>query len=248
MCALLVLIGETARADDKILVFAAASLTPALDQAVAAWPSPDHDRITISYAASGPLARQIDAGAPAQIFISADQKWMDDIAGHGLIEAGSRVDWLGNELVLIAPAGHVPSLVVDRRLDLLSSLGPDGKLAIGDPQSVPAGAYAQAALTALGLWTAVEPHLARAESVRAALWLVSRGETPLGIVYRTDANAEPGVTIAGRFPADTHEPIVYPMALLTGAGEPAHALEKWLQSKAAAPFFTHQGFVFLTGD
>jgi molybdate transport system substrate-binding protein len=224
-----------------VLVFAAASLKNALDDAAAAYPAA---KVTVSYAASGPLARQIEAGAPAALFISADEEWMDEIAAKDFIEPGSRVDLLGNSLVLIAPASSPLHFTLGRAPDLVTALG-DGRLAIGDPQSVPAGKYAETALERLGLWAALEPHLARAESVRAALALVDRGETPLGIVYRTDAAADGNVRIVDVFPADSHKPITYPAALIKTAGQPARDFLAWLKSREAAPYFERQGFIVL---
>ena len=224
-----------------LLVFAAASLKNALDDAVASYPAA---KVTVSYAASGPLARQIEAGAPAGLFISADEEWMDELAAKELIELGSRIDLLGNALVLVAPKASATHFAFGKDKDLASALG-DGRLAIGDPQSVPAGKYAQEALTALGLWAAVEPHLARAESVRAALALVDRGETPLGIVYRTDAAADAGVRIVDHFPESSHKPITYPAALVKGAAPPAREFLAWLASAPAAGYFEKQGFTVL---
>lgn len=225
----------------EILVFAAASLKNALDDAAAAYPAA---KVTISYAASGPLARQIETGAPAALFISADEQWMDELAGKALIEPASRVDLLGNKLVLVAPAASKTSFAIGKDSDLAKLLG-DGKLAIGDPQSVPAGKYAQDSLTKLGLWPSVEKSLARAESVRAALALVDREEAPLGIVYQTDAAADPKVRVVDIFPEDSHEPITYPAALIKGAAAPAASFLAWLRSAEAAPYFQKQGFIVL---
>jgi molybdate transport system substrate-binding protein len=225
-----------------VLVFAAASLKNALDEAAAGYAPA---KVTISYAASGPLARQIEAGAPAALFISADEEWMDELAAKAAIEPGSRIDLLGNRLVLIAPAASPLHFTLGQDSDLAAALG-DGRLAIGDPQSVPAGKYAEEALGRLGLWAGVEPHLARAENVRAALALVDRGEAPLGIVYQTDAAADPAVRIVATFPEDSHKPITYPAALIKGAGGPARAFLTWLESPAAAPYFERQGFTVLS--
>ena len=230
------------RADEPpILGFAAASLKNALDDAAAGYPAA---KVKVAYAASGPLARQIEAGAPAGLFISADEDWMDELAAKELIEPGSRIDLLGNALVLIAPSASPVHFALGKDGSLAAALG-DGRLAIGDPQSVPAGKYAKAALENLGFWAKLEPHLARAESVRAALALVDRGEAPLGIVYQTDAAADTGVRIVDRFPADSHKPITYPAALIKGAGVPARDFLTWLRSPQAAPFFEKQGFTVL---
>ena len=229
-----------ARADQPtVLVFAAASLKNALDDAVAAYPAA---KVTVSYAASGPLARQIESGAPAGLFISADEDWMDELASKSLIVPESRFDLLGNKLVLIAPADSKLSFSFAEKGDLVAALG-DNRLAIGDPQSVPAGKYAQTALESLGFWAKLEPHLARAESVRAALALVDRGEAPLGIVYATDANAEPAVKVVAVFPAASHPPILYPVALTAAAQNPAAAkFVDFLRSPAARVIFEKQGF------
>jgi molybdate transport system substrate-binding protein len=222
-----------------VLVFAAASLKNALDDAVAAYPAA---RVTVSYAASGALARQIEAGAPAALFISADEEWMDELAAKGLIEAGSRTDLLGNTLVLIAPSASPARFEFGRDTDLAPLLG-DGRLAMGDPQSVPAGRYAETALNALGLWPNVATRLARADSVRAALALVDHAEAPLGIVYRTDAMADSAVRVVAEFPDDSHKPIRYPAALIAPAAAPARDFLAWLGSPAAARFFARQGFI-----
>jgi molybdate transport system substrate-binding protein len=231
-----------AQADEPpILVFAAASLKNALDDAAAGYPTA---KVKIAYAASGPLARQIEAGAPAGLFISADEDWMDELAAKDLIEPGSRIDLLGNKLVLIAPTTSPIHFALGKDTGLAALLG-DSRLAIGDPQSVPAGKYAQTALEKLGLWAGLEPHLARAESVRAALALVDRNEAPLGIVYQTDAAADTGVRIVDNFPEDSHKPITYPAALIKSAGMPARDFLTWLRSPKAAPFFEKQGFTVL---
>jgi molybdate transport system substrate-binding protein len=231
-----------ARADQpSVLVFAAASLKNALDDAVAAYPAAE---VTVSYAASGPLARQIESGAPAGIFISADEDWMDELATKAAIEPESRFDLLGNKLVLIAPTDSKISFSFAQKNDLVAALG-DGRLAVGDPQSVPAGKYAQTALENLGFWAKLEPHLARAESVRAALALVDRGEAPLGIVYQTDAAADTGVRVLDRFPESSHKPVTYPAALVKGADPAARDFLAWLKTPKAAAFFEKQGFTVL---
>jgi len=236
---------RTASAAD-LLVFAAASLKNALDDADDAYKQQTGNTVTASYAASGPLAKQLENGAPADLFISADLDWMDYAQGKGLIQPDTRINLLGNRLVLVAPKSS--SLAVGEikpGLPLASLLG-NGRLAIGDPQSVPAGKYGQAALEKLGLWTQVMDHTARADSVRAALVLVGRGEAPLGIVYETDAAAEPGVKIVGVFPEDSHPPIIYPIAVTASSKKPeAAAFITWLRSPAAAPAFKKQGFQVL---
>lgn len=231
-----------ARAKD-LLVFAAASLRNALDAANAAYAgTPGGAKVVSSYLASGALAKQIANGAPADLFISADRKWMDYLAEKKLVQADSRVDLLGNALVLVAAGDSaIRPVTIGRDTDLRSLLG-GGRLVIGDPGFVPAGTYARAALEKLGLWPSVRDRLAPAENVRAALALVSRGEAPLGIVYATDVAADKGTRVVGTFPADSHPPIVYPAALTATAAKPARAYLEWLGSPAAAPFFEKQGF------
>ncbi|HEV2673934.1 MAG TPA: molybdate ABC transporter substrate-binding protein [Aliidongia sp.] len=238
------LAGRPAAAAD-LLVFAAASLKNALDDAIADYGKRSGVKVEASYAASGPLAKQIENGAPADLFISADLDWMDEVAKHDLIRPESRTNLLGNRLVLVTAKDNPIAITLAPNADLLSALK-GGRLAIGDPQSVPAGKYGQAALEKLGLWAGIEPHLARAESVRAALALVSRSEAPLGIVYATDAAADTGVRVAADFPASSYPPIIYPAAVVkasTNAG--AKAFLAYLESPAAAPFFSHQGFTLL---
>jgi molybdate transport system substrate-binding protein len=228
-----------------VLVFAAASLKNALDDAIADYAKRTGVKVEASYAASGPLAKQIENGAPADLFISADLDWMNEVAKHDLIRPESRVDLLGNRLVLVTAKDDPAAIALGPETDLLGALK-GGRLAIGDPQSVPAGKYGQAALEKLGLWAAVEPHLARAESVRAALALVSRSEAPLGIVYATDAAADAGVRIAADFPASSYPPIIYPAALIkAGTNAGAKPFLDYLASPAAAPFFIRQGFTRL---
>jgi molybdate transport system substrate-binding protein len=233
-----------AHAED-LLVFAAASLKNALDDADAAYRRQGGSKVAASYAASGPLAKQLENGAPADLFISADLDWMDYAQGKGLIKAETRVNLLGNRLVLVAAASSTAKVEIGPGFPLADLLG-DQRLAIGDPQSVPAGKYAQTALEKLGAWDRVKDKTAKAESVRAALALVSRGETPFGIVYETDVAADPGVKIVGIFPDDSHPPIIYPIAV-TAITKKAEAIRflAWLRSPAAAPFFEKQGFKVL---
>ncbi|MGH6977532.1 MAG: molybdate ABC transporter substrate-binding protein [Stellaceae bacterium] len=225
-------------------IFAAASLKNALDAAVAAYEKETGDAVRVSYAASSALARQIEAGAPADVFISADLKWMDELQGKNLIQATTRRNLLGNELVLVAPAASHTKIDLKPGVDLLSHLK-NGPLAMADPAAVPAGIYGKAALTKLGIWNSVEAKVARAADVRAALRLVARGEAPLGIVYRTDANAEPQVEVAGVFPPDSYPPVTYPAALVTHAQARTDNLLKFLASAAARPYFERQGFKVL---
>ncbi|MGB8183034.1 MAG: molybdate ABC transporter substrate-binding protein [Stellaceae bacterium] len=222
-------------------IFAAASLKNALDAALAAYEKETGDTVRVSYAASSALARQIEAGAPADIFISADLKWMDELQDKNLIQATTRHNLLGNELVLVAPASSGTKIDLAPGIDLLPYLK-NGPLAMADPAAVPAGIYGKAALTKLGMWNSVEAKVARAEDVRAALRLVARGEAPLGIVYRTDANAEPQVEVAGVFPPGSYPPVTYPAAVVTHAHPRAGDLLEFLSSPAARPYFEKQGF------
>lgn len=225
-----------------VRVYAAASLKNALDDAGAAYLKATGVKVVPVYDASGTLAKQIENGAPADLFISADLAWMDYLQGKALIRADSRINLLGNRLVLIAPAGGAAHVDLKPGVHLAALLG-DGRLALGDPASVPAGAYARAALQWLGDWATLQPRLAPTANVRAALALVSRGEAPLGIVYETDVAADKGVRIAGIFPAESHPPIVYPIALTASTTKPAAGRYRaWLASPAAAPFFERQGF------
>jgi molybdate transport system substrate-binding protein len=243
------LLGQAASAQERdakspVIVFAAASLKNALDAISAAWQQESGQSAKISYAASSALAKQLEQDAPAHIFISADLDWMDYVASKELIKKESRSDLLGNKLVLIAPKDSSVSLDLKPGADLAKSLG-NGRLAVGNVDAVPAGKYAKAALEKLGFWDGVSNKLAQAESVRAALLLVSRGEAPLGIVYQTDAAADPNVKVVATFPADSHPPIIYPIALTTKANEAAAAFLNYVKSPKAAPVFEAQGFTVL---
>ncbi|MFY8106062.1 MAG: molybdate ABC transporter substrate-binding protein [Elstera sp.] len=228
-----------------ITVFAAASLKNALDESLTRWQQQGGAKAVVSYAASSALARQIESGAPADLFFSADLEWMDYLQQRNLIRPDSRVTLLGNRLVLIAEKGRQEPVTVDAGLDLKSLLK-GNRLAMGEVASVPAGKYGKAALTSLGLWASVETSIAGVENVRAALTLVARGETPLGIVYQTDAAAEPKVEIVGIFPESSHPRILYPLALTVSAQERAATLLAYLRSPEAAAFFTRYGFSALT--
>jgi len=232
----------SAQGGPSITVLAAASLKNALDEAVGSYEKKSGSKVTVSYGASPALARQVEAGAPADLFISADLDWMDYLQQRQLIRPATRVNLLGNRLVLIAPSGSQASFAVDRNMPLAQALG-DGRLAMADPDAVPAGKYGKAALEALGAWTAVASRVARTENVRVALAFVARGECPLGVVYATDAAVEPRVRIVGAFPADTHPPIVYPAAV-TAAGKSAAAgsFLQFLGSAEAKPIFERYGF------
>ena len=237
-------LAPAARADE-VLVFAAASLKNALDDAAAAFQRQSGDGVRISYAASSALAKQIENDAPADLFISADLDWMNYLQQRNLIKSETRVNLVGNRLVLIAPAGSGANVDIKPGFALLSALS-GGRLAMADPDAVPAGKYGKAALQKLGAWDAVEAHIARAEDVRAALRFVARGEAPLGIVYQTDAAAEPGVRIVGYFPQDSYPPIIYPAAVTAHShSAAAPKLMEFLHSAAARPYFEKQGFTVL---
>lgn len=225
-------------------VFAAASLTDALKQAGAAYKAKSGQTATFSFAASSALARQIEASGGADIFISADRDWMDYLDNKGLIQHATRKDLLGNHLVLIAPASSNVKLAIAPHFDLIGALG-GGRLSVADPDSVPAGKYARTALTALGVWNTVVDHLVQAENVRVALAYVARGEAPLGIVYNTDAMAEPKVRIVADFPDNTHQPIVYPIALVKDAKPEAKAFLDFLSGPEASAIFAKAGFIVL---
>jgi molybdate transport system substrate-binding protein len=242
---LLLLMGEglPAQAAD-VTVFGAASLSDALSQVAADYQKRTGKTVTVSLAASSTLARQIEASGGADIFVSADEGWMDYLAKRALIQKDSREDLLGNRLVLIAPKDSHMAINVGPHFNLLGALK-GGRLAIADPGTVPAGKYGRAALTALGVWGSVAGHLANAENVRVALAYVARGEAPLGIVYQTDAKAEPRVKVVGVFPEDSYPPIRYPAALLTGAKSDARAFLTYLASAEARAVFEKDGFTVL---
>ena len=224
------------------LVLAAASLQESLSAAADAWAKAGYERPTLSFAASSALARQILAGAPADLFVSADEAWMDTVAKGGGIVPASRRALLTNELVLVAPVTSARPVAIRAGFPLAAWLGA-GKLAMGDPSAVPAGLYGREALTRLGVWDGVSGKVARAENVRAALALVERGEAPYGIVYRTDALVSKAVKVVGIFPAASHRPIVYPAALLASARSPeAGAFLRFLSSPTAQAIFHRYGF------
>jgi molybdate transport system substrate-binding protein len=240
---LLCLAAIPARAAD-LTVFAAASLTNAMQDAAKAWTAEGHPTVHLSFGASSTLARQIDQGAQANLFASADLKWMDWAEQRHLIVEATRRTLLGNRLVLVMPKNQLHPVTIDKSLNLAALLGPSGRLAVGDPAHVPAGLYAKQALTNLGLWSAAEPHLARAENVRAALLLVERGEVPAGIVYATDAAVAPGVAVAGVFPKSSHDPIDYPFAVTrTGDTPDARAFLAFLGGPEASAIFKRYGFL-----
>jgi molybdate transport system substrate-binding protein len=237
---------SAAQAQDKPLtVFAAASMKNALDDVDAAFTAKSGVKVVVSYAASSALARQIEQGAPADIFVSADAEWMDYAIAKNTINAPSRVNLLGNAIVLIAPKeSKIDYVTIGPGFDLATLAG-DGRIATGDVSAVPVGKYAKAALQKLGAWQAAAPKFAFAENVRAALLLVSRGEAVLGIVYSTDAKVDPGVKIVGSFPADSHPAIIYPVAATMAAKPDAAGYLAFLRSSAAKAIFEKYGFAFL---
>ncbi len=229
-----------------VTVFAAASLADALKTIARLWAAAGHPLPQLSFAASSVLAQQVAQGAPADLFVSADERWMDWLAARTRLRAGTRGDLVGNTLVLVEREDALRPVAIGPALSLPSLLGPGGRLAVGDPASVPAGIYAKQALTKLGLWTAVAGRLAPAENVRAALLLVERGEAPAGVVYGSDVAAAPGLAVAGTFPDDSHPPIRYPAAVLTDSPEAA-AFLAFLHGDAAQAVFRRDGFTSVGG-
>ena len=235
--------GRSAEARERgPVVLAAASLQESLTAAADAWTAQGHERPILSFAASSALARQIEAGAPADLFLSADEPWMDTVAKKGLLRRGTRATLLTNKLVLIAPAGTMKAMPIRRGFPLARALG-KGRLAMADPGSVPAGKYGKASLTALGVWPAIAAKIAAAENVRAALAMVERRQVPLGIVYETDARASKAVRIVGVFPAASHPPITYPLALLSrSTHREAAGFHRFLLSARGKAIFRRYGF------
>ena len=232
-------------AADQINVFAAASLKNALDEVSISWKADTTKNVTLTYAASNALAKQIEAGAPADIFVSADLTWMKYLIDKNLIAVGSDVKLLGNQIVLVAGKDSNFDLQIEKDFKLSDAIGAS-KLAMGNVDSVPAGKYGKAALENLGVWAAVESKVAQAENVRAALKLVDLGEASLGIVYATDAKADMAVKVIGTFPEDSHAPIIYPAGLVTASKNPdAAKFLKYLQSDKAKTIFEAQGFIVL---
>jgi molybdate transport system substrate-binding protein len=232
----------TARAQE-LTVFAAASLTDAMKDVSTQWAQAGHLPLRMSFGASSTLARQIEQGAPANLFASADQKWMDYLAEKKLIVASTRKDLLGNDLVLVVAADKPQHVTIGPGFNLLGLLGPNGRVATGDPAHVPVGIYAEQALKRLGIWDAVSPRLARTDDVRSALLLVERGEAPAGIVYATDAAVSKAVMIAGTFPANSHDPISYLFAVTQSGDTPdARALMTFLAGPQAREIFIKRGF------
>jgi molybdate transport system substrate-binding protein len=232
---------------EPLTVFAAASLKESLDEAAAAYQKANGQTVRVSYAASSALARQIEQGAPADVFLSADLEWMDYLQQRKLVDPVTRRNLLGNALVLVAPAsGNITPVELKPGVDLLPRLGKKGRIALGLTASVPAGKYAKAAFASLGVWKPLESHVAEAESVRATLMLVARSEAPLGVVYGSDARAEPKVRVIAVFPENTHAPIVYPVARIAASKHPnAAAFARWLSTPAASKIFRAHGFKVL---
>lgn len=232
--------------DEQVTVFAAASLKNAIDDINAAWAANSDKKAVASFAASSALARQIEAGAPADVFISADLKWMDYLEKAEAIKPATRINLLGNRIVLVAPKGAAETVSIEPGFPLAGLIG-DGKLAMGNTDSVPAGVYGKAALVSLGVWDDISGRIAQAENVRAALLLVSRGEAPFGIVYSTDAASDLSVAIAGTFPESSHPPIIYPAAVTAvSKSTDAEAYLAFLGSEKAAAIFRKHGFAVLT--
>ncbi len=229
------------------IVFAAASLKNALDDVAAAYHEKTGKSVAISYAGTATLVRQIAQGAPADIFFSADMAWMDYAAEHKLIEPDTRRTLLGNEIDLVVPKDSTATITIAPGMDLAGLLGPAGHLAMANVDSVPAGRYGKAALESLGVWDSVASHVVQSENVRLALAFVARGEAPAGIVYATDAAAEPAVKVIGTFPADSHKPILYPVAMTAGSTNPdTRAFFDFLQSDAAALAYRKQRFTVVS--
>ncbi len=245
--ALLLLSGAALARAQEVTVFAAASLTNAMDEVSQVFSDKGLGKVTASYGASSTLAKQIENGAPADVFLSADAEWMDYLAERKLVDVHSRENLLGNTLVLVTPAdAGMPQVDLTHGPGLAALLG-NGRLATGDPAHVPAGKYAKEALTNLGQWTAVEPKLARANDVRSALVMVERAEAPLGIVYGTDAALSRKVKVLAVFPADSHAPIVYPAALVSGRETPtAQVFLRFLKGEDARRIFSKYGFTPLS--
>lgn len=242
------LAGGTVRANsaEKITVFAAASLKNALDAVAEAWKAETGNAAAISYAGSPALARQIEQAAPADVFISADLDWMNYLAERNLVDPATVVNLFGNRIVLVAPADSKVETTIEPGFDLAGPHG-DSRLAIATVNAVPSGKYGKAALEALGIWDSVKDRLAQAENVRAALALVATGEAPLGIVYQTDAAADPRVKIVGIFPEDTHPAIVYPGGRVAASTKAeATAFLDFLRSGTASALFAREGFTILS--
>lgn len=244
----LVVVANGVAAQPTVTVFAAASLKTALDEVTAEYHTANQTRVQISYGGSSALARQIRYGAPAQIYISANPAWMDSLQNEGLVDESSRIDLLSNRLVLIGGSKAPRALSLSSQTDLSAALGPDGRLAMALVDAVPAGIYGRTALTSLGLWDGIKDRVAQTDNVRAALRLVAMGETPLGIVYATDAMADPRVQVIDYFAPATHPPIVYPAAILRdGVTDQTRHFFAFLTGHTAAKTFRTHGFEIIGG-
>jgi molybdate transport system substrate-binding protein len=245
LIAIAVPLSTAAAQQQTITVFAAASMKNALDDADAAFTKASGVKVTASYAASSALAKQLESGAPADIFISADLQWMDYVAGKNVIKPATRYNLFGNKLVLIAGKdSKLANVQIGPGFDIAKLAG-DGRIAVADVKAVPAGLYAKAALEKLGAWAAAEPKLAQAENVRATLAFVARGETPIGIVYETDAKAEPNVKTIGIFPDGSYPPVTYPVAATSNAKPDAAKYLAFLKGPEATAIFEKYGFSIL---
>ncbi|MES2180641.1 MAG: molybdate ABC transporter substrate-binding protein [Pseudomonadota bacterium] len=240
---LIVSMGFVANAEEKVTVFAAASLTNALTDIGAQYEKEKTTKIVHSFAASSTLAKQIENGAPADIFVSADTKWMNYLQDKKLIDTASRKEFLGNQLVLIAPKGHGFNVKLDKSFDFAKAF--DGRLCTGDIDSVPAGIYAKQSLTYLNWWNGIKTRIVGAQDVRGALAFVERGECAAGIVYETDAKVSSKVEIIATFPENSHKPIVYPIAFVANAKNVNNDYFNYLQSPAALDIFKKYGFNIL---
>lgn len=229
--------------EQDVVVFAAASTTNAMREIAAEYTAATGIKVVTSFASSSTLAKQIEQGAPADVYISANPKWMRYLEATGRVQTHTRADLLGNRIVLIAPlSSALEPVALDGKLDFSGMLGVDGRLAMGDPAHVPAGIYGKQALEALGLWSEVSNCVAPMSDVRAALAVVERGETPLGVVYATDAALSQRVKVVAVFPADSHPAIVYPVAAVSENLSAAEALIEFLKSDRAQAIFTKYGF------
>jgi molybdate transport system substrate-binding protein len=243
LLALCLLLAPLLARAQELTFFAAASLTDAMKDISTQWAQAGHPALRMSFGSSSTLARQIEQGAPANLFASADERWMDYLVDKKLIVPGTPKDLLGNDLVLIVPADKPQHVTIVPGFNLVGMLGPNGRVATGDPAHVPVGIYAEQALKKLGIWDAVSPRLARADDVRSALLLVERGEAPAGIVYATDAAVSKGVMVAGTFPANSHDPVSYPFAVVKSGDTPeARALMSYLSAPEARAIFVKRGF------
>jgi molybdate transport system substrate-binding protein len=240
---LCLLIVPLAARSQELTVFAAASLTDAMKDLATQWTAAGHQALRMSFGASSTLARQIEQGAPVNVFASADEKWMNYLVEKNLIANGTVKELLGNDLVLVVPANKAQHITITPAFDLAGLLGPSGRLAVGDPAHVPVGIYAEQALKKLGFWDSISPRLARTDDVRSGLLLVERGEAPAGIVYGTDAAVSSAVMVAGTFPANSHDPISYPFAVTKSGDTPeARALLTFLAGPQARAVFVKRGF------